>query len=243
MEPHEYDALARVETTHPWFCHRRALVEALARRFLVHWPPRSVLDAGCGTGANLERWTSWGADLVVGVDIDRGAVFASNRRAGRAQCVRADLTRLPLAGDTFELAISTDVIEHIPDDVASLSEVRRVLKPGGLLILTTPAYAAAYSHHDRHLQHIRRYDAPDLVRVVRAARLQPIYWTRFNTLLTVPLWAYRKLFARPGRSDVGKPVPTPLRTVLDHLWGTEARLAARVQLPLGMTHVLVLRPM
>lgn len=242
MEPDEYVALAQVEETHPWFCRRRDLVEMLVRRFAQRLQLREVLDAGCGTGANLRRWAKWKPDRLVGVDIDHGALQHCRTRVPEALFVRADLTRLPLANRSFDLAICTDVIEHIADDVGVLSELRRVLRPDGMVVLTTPAYRAAYSHHDRHLQHVRRYDAADLARAVREAGFAVVYWTRFNVLVTPFLWAYRRFFSKPGRSDVGKPLPPLARRLLNVIWTLEAATGSRLQIGFGMTHAVVLRP-
>lgn len=242
MEPHEYTALARVEDTHPWFCYRRALVDSLVRRFAPRWPPGAVLDAGCGTGANLLRWATWGASVLVGIDIDGGALRHCRSRVPRAFFMRADLRRIPLSGCSFDVIVSTDVIEHIEDDIGVLRELHRLLRPRGILVLTTPAYRAAYSHHDRHLEHVRRYDVVDLARSVARAGLNVLYWTRFNVLPALPLLLYRKFVARPGRSDVGKPLPPLAEVLLSRIWRLEAALASRVQLPVGMTHVLVLGP-
>ncbi len=238
MEPYEYEALARVEANHPWFVGRRRLLEQLARRLALRWPPRSVLDAGCGTGTNLAQWASWSPQRLVAVDLAPAALQHARRRVANACFLAGDLSRLPLRPAAFDLIISSDVIEHIQDDAAVLNELARVLAPEGLLLLTTPAYSWAYTYHDEHLHHCRRYDAPVLQRLFRAAGLRIVHWSHYNVLPGGPLWLYRRWFADRSRSDVGKPLPRVAEVVLDRIWRTEQTLAGRLQLPFGMTHVI-----
>ena len=241
MEPAEYEALARVEATHPWFIERRRLIEQLVRRHACRWPPEAVLDAGCGTGTNLLCWQAWRPKRLVGIDIERAALCEARRRAAMATLLHADLTRLPLRDGCFDVVISSDVIEHIECDAWVVRELARVLAPEGILVLTTPAYRLAYSYHDAHLHHVRRYDAGPLQGLFRAAALRVVHWTRFNVLPMVPLWLYRRFVRGAQASDVGRPLAVPMARVLGRIWATERRLAARLALPVGMTHVVVAR--
>ena len=98
-----------------------------------------VLDAACGTGygsALLARTAS----SVIGVDIDPATVeFASRRWGSAAMSFQvADVTRLPFADGTFDAVVSFETIEHVADPGEVLDEFRRVLVPGGLLIVSTP---------------------------------------------------------------------------------------------------------
>jgi SAM-dependent methyltransferase len=152
---------------------------------------------------------------------------------------------MPFRDGSFDLILSTDVIEHIEDDVAALSELRRVLIPSGRIILTTPAYSWAFSDHDRFLHHVRRYDRARLKGAVESAGLRVVHWSRYNVLLAGPV-----LFTRwigdlwPGGakrgSDVGRPVPRLLSPVLNGIFALESMLAPHVNLRIGLTHVAVL---
>ncbi len=242
MEVHEYEAMARVEQTHPWFANRRRLVCGLVRRFAGHIAAPRVLDAGSGTGVNLADYEQFGH--AVGIELDRHAAAISVAR-GRSRVAVGDLCRLPFAGASFDLVISTDVIEHIEDDAAALGEMRRVLASDGRIVVTTPAYSWAYSSHDRFLHHVRRYDARRLAEVIDRAGLRVLHRSRYNVLLAAPLVAARWLRDRRSGgqfngSDVGRPVPRLARPVLNLVWRIEAALAQHVNLRVGLTHVLVL---
>jgi SAM-dependent methyltransferase len=238
MDPHEYLAMAEVEATHPWFVNRRRLVRGLIRRFAPSRGPWRILDAGCGTGANLADYAECGRP--VGLEYDVTAVSLCGRRHPGVPVLRGDLCRLPFAAASFDLVMSTDVIEHIEDDVGACREMGRVLVPTGRLILTTPAYSWAYSDHDRHLHHVRRYDAARLTRVIRDAGLRILHRSRYNVLLAMPLLAARLLRRDADRSDVGRPIAPAVAALFETIWHTEAALAQRLALGFGMTHVVVM---
>lgn len=237
MDASEYTAMSRVEATHPWFVQRRRLVRGLIERFAPK-PPLRLLDAGCGTGANLADYARWGA--VFGLEFDGTAAAMCRGVEASARVVKGDLCRLPFAEAVFDLIVSTDVIEHIEQDVAALREMSRVLAARGRIVLTTPAYAWAYSSHDRHLHHVRRYSAARLRSAFRDAGLRVLHRSRYNALLATPVLAIRLLRGDTAESDVGRPLPPVVSAVFSGIWRTEAVLARWVNLGVGMTHVAVL---
>lgn len=100
---------------------------------------RRVLDIACGTGLGSGILLRAGATAVVGIDISATALA----RAGRAvpagcSLARADGTALPLRGHAFGLVTSFETIEHLQEPARFLAELRRVLTPGGTLVLSTP---------------------------------------------------------------------------------------------------------
>src|SRR5262245_64698659 len=199
MQPNEYETMARVEQNHPWFVNRRRLVHGLVRRFASHLPNPRILDAGSGTGVNLAEYRSMGD--AIGIEFDFAAALASVRHCDDCVAV-GDLCHLPFPDATFDLVISTDVIEHIRNDVAALGEMRRVLAIGGRAFVTTPAYSLAYSSHDRFLHHVRRYDRGALLSAIERAGLKLLHSSRYNVLLTGPVVAARWLEDRiHGRQD------------------------------------------
>ena len=99
-----------------------------------------------------------------GIELDPGAAeVARGRGDGEVRIGR--LEELPWEADTFDLITCLDVIEHTPDDRATLPELRRVTRPGGWLLVTVPAYQALWSQHDEANHHFRRYSR----RMLRAA--------------------------------------------------------------------------
>ncbi len=90
---------------------------------------------------------------------------------------------MPFADDSFDLAVSLDVIEHLEDDLAALRELRRTVAPGGALLVTVPAYQWLWSGHDEINHHHRRYTRRTLQRVAEQAGWSQVRTTYFNSLL------------------------------------------------------------
>jgi ubiquinone/menaquinone biosynthesis C-methylase UbiE len=99
-----------------------------------------VLDLGCGAGAFTALLSQAGA-RAIGVDVAEAALQRARRKhpAGDFRLAPIDGS-LPLVDNTFELVWASEVIEHVADTAAWLSEARRVLVPAGRLLLTTPSH-------------------------------------------------------------------------------------------------------
>ena len=101
---------------------------------------RRVLDVGCGTGYGAHYLASYGARRVVAVDVDQVALDYA-RVAYSHPCVHyqcCDGQRLPFADASFDFVFSSQVIEHMPDTRAFLTEIKRVLEPQGACLIITP---------------------------------------------------------------------------------------------------------
>src|SRR5947208_349797 len=130
-----------------WFVARRSA----ALRFLADYLPREtpvrILDAGCGTGALLEALRHDPGRESVGLDFAEAALQFCRQR-GYDRLVRGDLEALPFADARFDAVTALDVLEHVPDDHAAAREIARVLRPGGVLVASVPAYRFLWSSHD-----------------------------------------------------------------------------------------------
>ena len=150
----------RAEDRHWWYRGRRHVLERTIER--LGMPPRArILDAGCGSGRNMVELARRGE--VTGVEISpTSAELARARHVG--EVVEGSVMEMPFAPDSFDLAVCLDVVEHLPDDRGALRELRRVLAPGGALLVTVPAYQWLWSGHDKINQHCRRYSRTTLER-------------------------------------------------------------------------------
>ena len=121
-----------------------------------------VLDVASGAGFGLELLVEAGA-CPVGVDYDPAAMAAARRETASGKLVRADATCLPFAQAAFDVVVSFETIEHVRDARALVQEVRRVLRPGGTLVLSTPN--RAFGPPERHTGnpfHVREFTADEL---------------------------------------------------------------------------------
>jgi SAM-dependent methyltransferase len=98
---------------------------------------RKVLDAACGEGYGSAILAAAGADSVTGVDVDPKVVEHA-RATHPADFAVADVAALPFGDDAFDLVVSFETIEHVPEPPAALAELARVLRPGGTLVISTP---------------------------------------------------------------------------------------------------------
>jgi SAM-dependent methyltransferase len=117
----------------------------LREAFLAGWlaPGRRVLDLGCGEGAFTALIARHGAGAV-GVEVAEAALQRARARYPQLDFRLAPLDgELPLQDAAVELVWASEVIEHVADTARWLSEVRRVLAPGGTLLLTTPDHGRA----------------------------------------------------------------------------------------------------
>ena len=235
MEEWRYRELYELEDQHWWFRARRTVIWALVRRAGVGPAPR-ILDAGCGTGRNLVEFGPLGQPE--GVDFSADAVEFCRRR-GLEGVQQASLEELPFEDGRFDLILSTDVIEHLDDDLRVLVELRRVAAPGARLVVTVPAYMWLWSNHDESMHHRRRYTQRRLRQQVTAAGWEPQLGTYFFTTLLPGVAAVRMLRRlRPdagGSSDL-ELAPSMLNRLLELPSVGEAKLIQRgVRLPAGVS--------
>src|SRR5688572_24003653 len=169
MDTTVYSVEAEVEATHWWFVARRRLLARLIARAAVPGTA-GVLDIGTGTGTNLRLLRELGFSRRRGLDSSDEAIRWCAEK-GLGEVTKGDVRRLPFGDGEFQLVLATDVIEHVDDDTLAISEIRRVLAPGGTAILTVPAFRSLWGVQDEVAQHKRRYRKNELVEVVRSGGL------------------------------------------------------------------------
>lgn len=114
-------------------------IEVIFQDFLgnVNLEGKSLLDAGCGTGLFTTKAVERGA-LVTSIDISPKLVEITKRKNPAVTAIAASIMELPFEDKSFDIVMSSDVIEHTPDPYVSTKEMIRVLKPGGKLCVTVP---------------------------------------------------------------------------------------------------------
>jgi SAM-dependent methyltransferase len=239
VEKRFYDEYAEIQHDHWWFVGRRRVVGAFldAQLSAADRSTRRILDVGCGTGTMLGELRRFGD--VYGVDSEPAAIEFC-RSQGEDQVALSSGVAVPHDDDSFDLVSLLDVIEHVEDDQTVLGEARRVLRPGGSLLVTVPAYGWMWGAQDVIAHHERRYTRPQLVESLDRAGFRVSRAGYFNTILFPPIAAIRlarRLLPEPTdvRSDFELNKPGPLNAVLTRVFSGEARLVSRRDLPFGVS--------
>jgi SAM-dependent methyltransferase len=239
MRDEEYRAMFELEERLWWYEGMRAITASLLSSNLGE-EKRRALDIGCGTGYSMV----WLRELfrfseVYGLDLSPlAAEFWRTRGLDTVALASAD--RLPFGENEFDLVTCFDVIYQLNDSRASaaVSEMRRVLKPGGLLFIREPAYQWMRGAHDVAVGTHRRYTLTDLRRLLVAHGFRIRRATYANTLL---FWAAvpHRLFSkwRGGSESDVKPVPRWLNTGLLSFLNIEARILRTRRLPFGLSAI------
>jgi SAM-dependent methyltransferase len=150
---------------------RRHALSALERGRAVG-PGKVVLEVGCTNGYMLDEVRAAHPETaLVGSDYSAGPLEKVAERHPDVPLVQLDLVRSQLPSATFDGIVALNVLEHIEDDVAAFSQVRRMLKPGGTFVCEVPAGPGLYDPFDRLVGHFRRYRMGELVRKITGAGL------------------------------------------------------------------------
>jgi len=235
-----FDRMAELDQDHWWFLARRRILKRLIER--VVRPPRKakILEIGCGTGHNLAMLKSFGS--LEASELDRCARAVANKRLpGRVKNAKLpDLTKFKRNG--YDLIALLDVLEHVPDDLASLRSIHMRLKPGGALLLTVPANPWMWSAHDAAHHHFRRYTRKQLEELFLRSGLEVQLLSYFNMLL-FPLVAAARVAGKITRKQSAddKLPSAPINSILNSVFGLEAALIGRLPMPFGVSLVAVVR--
>lgn len=196
-----YERMYHSERDNWWFKGRRELVTEMVARASNSSEGSvdsalKILDIGCGTGLNSRAFEQFGE--VYGLDISEEALRFSSSR-GSSRLIRGSADDLPLKDGSFDLLCALDLLEHVEDDLGAIREFHRILKPGGHLVLTVPAYMFLWSGHDVALQHKRRYEKRALMKSLESSDFHVERFTYWNTFL-LPMVTLLRFISR-GRQD------------------------------------------
>jgi len=227
-----------VQPDYWWYRARAELLRAVVGRHIGS--RASVLDVGSADGPSV-GWLPTAASRVA-LDIDPRGLAPGD--------VRASAMRLPFANATFDVVAAFDVVEHCEPESTVLSELARVLVPGGRLLVSVPAYQWAWSDFDVQNRHHRRYTRRRLVAAVEARGLDVVRAT-YVFAGTFPFFVADRLRSRvrdrgsgAGSADAVPRLPETGRLVEKVLMAAcavDRWLLPRWDLPFGSSVVVVAR--
>jgi SAM-dependent methyltransferase len=244
MDSSEYDKMYQLEETNWWYSGRRRLIlKAVARLHKKHSDKSmNILDAGCGTGINLRYLPAYGD--AYGLDISKEALEFSRIR-GLSSLICGSVDSLPLKNEFFDLVVALDVIEHIQEDLTAVRELNRVLRPGGSLIVTVPAFQFLWSNHDLAVHHKKRYTRSELRDILGLGGFIVERATYWNFFLFLPVAVMRMLKRATGsqrnkQTDLAE-LPAPINSILNGLLWVENSILGWFDLPFGVSVMCVCR--
>lgn len=240
MDRKVFDRMAELDSRHWWFTARRRILDAVIRREVRPPANARILELGAGTGHNLAMLSRFGT--VEASELDPVARELASKRLGKPvlEAALPDLSMFP--ADSYDMIALLDVLEHVPDDKASLKSIYSRLKPGGALLLTVPINPWMWSAHDVAHHHHRRYRRSEIKALVTEAGFWIDLISPFNTLLFPPIAAARAIGKMRGDESSDDTMPGAfVNKTLDTIFGLESSLIGRVPMPFGVSLVAVLR--
>ena len=242
MNAEEYANMDQMETVHWYYAGKRDFARGWLLRVRTPAATDLLLDCGAGTGRFAQEMEAHCRVMVL--DDHEEALRLLRTRFRPEQILSLAGDQVPLPDASLEYVTALDVLEHTPDDRAVASGFYRLLKPGGVALVTVPASMALWSDWDVALHHFRRYSRPQLKALFPEAQWELLYVNYTNVVVYPAVWLvrkWRKWFPQKGgqaRSEDKLPAPW-LNAVLRWLFVRPAFW--RVPFPFGVSLLLVAR--
>lgn len=239
MDEREYEDMYDVEEKHWWFQGRKAIYLSILNKVFKTYGKRKILDFGCGTGYNMLVLQRFGQ--VEGVDISEHSKLSCKKRGLDVRLFdicRGDNNVSELS-DRYNLITAFDVLEHIDDDLEVISKLRDMLKGGGYLLITVPAFNFLWTNHDNILHHKRRYIKKELQDKLEKNGFKVVVLSYYNLFL-FPFALLRKII-NPKKSST-KIMNIPLLNHVMWLFYTlESKLVTLNVIPFGVSLICLVR--
>ncbi|MBI2051399.1 class I SAM-dependent methyltransferase [Candidatus Roizmanbacteria bacterium] len=241
MELSEYKNIYENEATHFFYVANHEIVLSLIKRYRGGKNLR-ILDAGCGTGLLAKKLKQFGK--VSAIDVHPEAIRFAKKRKVNANL--GSVTKLPFEEGAFDVAVCIDVLYHqrIKNDVRALSELFRVLKKGGILIVRVPAYKWLTSAHDRHVHTRERYQKNELREKLIKAGFT-IEKLSFVNMALFPFAVFTSVIEKTRTKTSSKSgvtrLPWPANIFLTGILSFEKHLLPYINLPFGLGLIAVCR--
>lgn len=242
MESSFYKTYFELEKENWWFKARRDLIFKILKKYNIG-TDKKILDYGCGSGFLVGQFQRVGYDTH-GADVSKEAIeFGTQKGIRNLSVINGINTNFP--DSNFDLILAMDVVEHIKEDNLAVKDLERLLKPGGYIIITVPAYQWMWGLQDEVAHHFRRYTMGSLLNLVKNHPLLSVLKkTYFNTFLFPPAALVRivskwfNIKKRESDFDINNNF---LNKIFYFIFHTEIKLLRWFNFPFGVSILLVLK--
>ena len=193
MQNDYYKEYYDLERKHWWFVAREKIIvnyiKKMIKQKFLNSDDLKILNVGCGPGRSSQYLASFGE--VTSIEHDKECCEFASEKTGLT-IINGSITDLPFQAESFDLVCAFDVIEHVEDDQLAITEMKRVAKNEGILLITVPAFMGVWSHHDVINHHFRRYKLPQIRKLfLKDNNGLMIFSSYFNTFLFPPIYFFR----------------------------------------------------
>ena len=242
MEKEHYEVIYQEEEDHWWYKGMRLITESLLSQYYNNNQKLNILDAGCGTGINLIKLSSFGKTF--GIDFSEEALKFSKERNNKRIC-SSSVEYLPFKNSTFDLITSFEVLYHsgVKDDKKAIEEFYAVCKKNGRVLIRVPAFKILFGSHDLVVHGKRRYRKKEISEMVTQAGFKIDKITYLNFFLFLPTLTIRllqRVFSAQKKSDI-KPTSNFLNNVLLNILKFESYYLKKFNFPFGISLLCIAR--
>jgi len=247
MDSIVYRLMYKSELNHWWDKAKRKIVFSLVKKYYKSSNTRpKILDIGCGMGVLAKEAENLGE--YYGIDISQKAVEFCKKR-GVQNVKQGEATDIPYEDNQFDIVLTLDAIEHVEDDTRVLDEIRRVARPGGMVIVTAPAFQFLWGPTDVINQHFRRYRLKDLRLKFKQKSFSILKSSYYNTFLFLPIVLVRmavKYLHFPVKSehDMSRKIVNDIwiiNKILYYIFVLESFFLKFINFPFGVSVIIVAR--
>jgi SAM-dependent methyltransferase len=212
---------------------------------------RVIIDVGCSSGYLLDDLhTRYPNARLAGLDYVYAGLETARASSPESSLTQGDARHLPFGTATADGMVSTNLLEHVPDDRSALREMFRVLKPGSRAVVVVPANAKLFDYYDRYLHHQRRYSRSELRHKAEDAGFTVRENLFIGSIIFPAFWLVKKLNRLRFKDLEGAALNARVEEDIRHatnsragafLTDIEAGLVRRgILLPFGIRELIVL---